>query len=239
MDTKPTEEELKQALLQVENEGTSLQQQVETKTEPEIKEEVKVETDEEPLKTELEKVKSKKSAAEKARDSLYFNALEAKKLGIDPTKDERLKEIFGQSKVEQTSEETEEEKPLTRKDLMEILSQTQVAKSAEQLANEIQSEVERELTLHHLQNTIRSTGDPQEDFRNARALANSARNQKIMEEVARKPEVKSHSSASSQGSQQQADPQIKFTPEEQAFLATGKITKEEILMAREGKAIPR
>lgn len=239
MDTKPTEEELKQALLQVENEGTSLQQQVETKTEPEVKEEVKVETDEEPLKTELEKVKSKKSAAEKARDSLYFNALEAKKLGIDPTKDERLKEIFGQSKVEDTSEEAEVEKPLTRKDLMEILSQTQVAKSAEQLANEIQSEVERELTLHHLQNTIRSTGDPQEDFRNARALANSARNLKIMEEVARKPEVKNHSSASSQGSQQQADPQIKFTPEEQAFLATGKITKEEILMAREGKAIPR
>lgn len=228
---KPTEEELKEALLQVEQESTSSQVEAEVETV-----ETQVETEEtkadEPLKTELERVKSKKTAAEKARDSLYYNALEAKKLGIDPTRDEKLKEILG---ITPKDEEVEDEnKPITKKDLLAILSQTQSVKTAEQLANEIQDSVERELVLHHIQNTIKSTGDPQEDLRNARALANSVRNAQIMEELARKPEAKSHSSASSQGAQP-AEPQIVLTPEEQAFLATGVITKEEILLARQGK----
>lgn len=231
---KTTEEQLKEAMLQVEQENTS--SQVETKVETE---EVKTEPEEtkvdEPLKTELERVKGKKTAAEKARDSLYFNAIEAKKLGIDPTKDERLKDIFGITKEEEVEDE---DKPLTKKELMEILSKNQAAKTAEQLATDIQDEIERELVLHHIQNTIRSTGDPQEDLRNARALANSARNAKIMEEMARKPEAKSHSSASSQ-SGQPAEPQVVLTAEEQAYLATGVITKEEILLARQGKPIPR
>lgn len=228
MDEKPTEEQLKEALLQVENESTSSQTVEETPVTTET------ETTEDPLKVELERVKSKKSPQEKARDSLYFNALEAKKLGIDPTKDEKLKEVFG---IKEPVEVSEDEKPITRKELEELLLKTQQAtatKTAEQLANEITNESERELTLFHIQNTIKSTGDPKEDLRLARALTNSVRNSQIQEQQTIKPVAKTHSSASGGGTIQ-SEPTIVFTAEEKAFLATGRVTKEEILKAREGK----
>lgn len=233
-DTKPTVEDLKQAL-----ESTSAQ---ETKVVDTKVDETKVETSDEPLKVELERVKGKKTPAEKARDSLYFNAKQAKELGIDVTKDEKLKEVLGlkdQPKEEDGADE--EQKPLTREEVLELIqsqNRDKAIKTAEELASEITNEAERELTVFHLQNTIKSTGNPQEDLKLARALTNSVRNTKILEEQVRKPEAKNHSSASSGGSVT-LEPEVVLTAEEQAFLNTGHVTKAEILLAREGKPIPR
>jgi len=219
MEDKPTIEDLQAALAA--NESTSTQP-----VEPEV---TPTEPTEDPLKVELERVRSKKTPQEKAKDSLFFNAQKAKELGLDPA------EILGLKPKEEEVEE--DDKPVTRKDLLEALSAIKTStaiKTAEELAQEIQSETERELTLYHIQNTIKSTGDPKEDLRLARAITNSARNSQILEEQARKPEAKSHSSSSSGGAMT-PEPQIVLTPEEKAFLATGHITKEEILLARQGK----
>lgn len=226
MDDKPTIEDLQAALLA--NEPTSVQQPEETTVETEVT------SEEDPLKVELERVRSKKTPQEKALDSLYFNAQQAKKLGIDITKDEKLKEVLG---IKEQVEVSEDEKPVTRKELEEILSKAQqvnATKTAEQLAMSISNEAERELTLFHIQNTIKSTGNPEEDLKLARALTNSVRNNQILEEYDRKPVAKTHSSASSDGTID-SKPTIVLTPEEKAFLATGRVTQEEILLARQGK----
>lgn len=219
MEDKPTIEDLKAALEA--NKPTSAQpvEPAVTPTEP----------TEDPLKEELERVRSKKTPQEKAKDSLFFNAQKAKELGLDPA------EILGIKPKEEGVDE--DDKPVTRKDLLEALNAIKTStatKTAEELAQEITSETERELTLYHIQNTIKSTGDPKEDLRLARAITNAARNSQILEEQARKPEAKGHSSSSSGGSMA-PEPQVVLTAEEKAFLATGHITKEEILLARQGK----
>jgi len=227
MEDTPTIEDLKNALQATES--TSTQETTEAVT----TEETPVETTtEDPLKVELEKVKSRKTPQEKAKDSLFFNAQKAKELGID------VAEVLGIKTVEEPVDE--DDKPVTRKELEELLlksQQAQATKSAEQLAGEIENESERELTLYHIQNTIRSTGDAKEDLKLARALTNSVRNSQILEEQARKPEAKSHSSSTSGGTTT-SEPTVVLTSEEQAYLNTGLITKEEILLARQGKPIP-
>jgi hypothetical protein len=219
MEDKPTIEDLKSALIA--QEPTSAQP-----VEPEV---TPTEPTEDPLKVELERVKSKKTPQEKAKDALFFNAQKVKELGLDPA------EILGIKPKEE--EVQEDDKPVTKKELLEALAAVKtstVVKTAEELANEISNEAERELTIYHIQNTIKSTGDPAEDLRLARALTNSIRNSQILEEVSRKPEAKSHSSASSGGTSA-PEPEIALTAEEKAFLATGHITKEEILLARQNK----
>ena len=226
MDTKPTEEELLGAMLQIENETTSSQTSEETTETTDVETE---ESTEDPLKVELEKVKSRKTPQEKARDSLFFNAEQAKKLGLDPA------EVLGIKPKEETVDE--DDRPVTRKELEESLLKIQQAnatKTATDLANEITDETERELTLFHIQNTIRSTGDPKEDLKLARALTNSVKNSQILEEASRKPQAKTHSSATSGGTQT-SEPTVALTAEEQTYLATGVVTKEEILLARQGK----
>lgn len=229
MEDKPTIEELQNALLATES--TSSQTEEVKTEESQVETEVVTESTEDPLKVELDKFKSKKTPQEKAKDSLFFNAQKAKELGID------VAEVLGIKPKEE--EVTEDDRPVTRKDLLEALSAIKTStavKSAQELAGEITNEVERELVTYHLENTIKSTGDPKEDLRLARALTNSVRNNQIIEEANRKPQAKSHSSSSG-ASMDEVSPTVVFTAEEQAFLSTGKITKEEILLARQGKAI--
>lgn len=199
-----------------------------TSTPEPVVEPVTTEEATDPLKVELERVKSKKTPQEKAKDSLFFNAEQAKKLGLDPA------EILGIKPKEEIVEE--DDKPVTRKELEELLfksRQDTAIKSSVELANEISDEAERELTLFHINNTIKSTGDPKEDLKLARALTNSVRNSQIIEEASRKPIAKTHSSATS-GNTNTSEPTVVLTAEEQAYLATGLVTKDEILIARKG-----
>ncbi len=190
-------------------------------------EEVKTETvEQDPLKTELERVQNKdpKKELEKASKSLHFNAQRVKELGGDPNS------ILG---VKTEVEEEDDDKPVTRGDLKRFQAES-ASKSALQQADEITNESERELVKYHLQNTIKSTGNPTEDMKLARALVNAVKNTQIIEEVTRKTEVKTHSNSSGVDAKQEKE--IVWTPEELEMMkAPFKLTPKEILESRAGK----
>jgi hypothetical protein len=182
--------------------------------------------EQDPLKTELERVQNKdpRKELEKAEKSLHFNAKRVAELGGDPTK------VLGVS-VEDS--EDEDDKPVTIGMLKKIQRET-AERTALQQADDIQNETERELVKHHLQNTIKSTGNPSEDLRNARALVNSLKNSQIIEEVSRRPEVKTHSNAT--GADAKQEKEVVLTPEEKQMMgAPFNMSVPEILAAREGK----
>lgn len=209
------------------SENIKMEDIIETPT-SEVKEtEVVTEVDEQdPLKTELEKVKSSgRTEAEKAAYTLKKNAERLKELGGDPVA------ILGIKPVEDTEEENEDDKPLTIGMYKQIQSQAS-QKTALQLADEIQNDTERELTKFHIENTIKSTGNPSEDLRLARMLVNSVKNTKILEELNRKGTPSSHSSASGAPAK---DVEVKgdLTTEELAFMKPPfNLTKEQIIKAR-------
>lgn len=189
-----------------------------SETEEEIKarEEAEAQTlaEQDPLKTELEKVQKKgRTKAEKliyTRDRVNE---QLKELGID---DEPL--------------EDEDEKPLTRGEYKKLQAQT-ATKTALQLAEAVPNETERELLKYHLENTIRSTGNPQEDFKLAQNLVNSVKNQQITEELLRKGKPKDHSSGSGAPSKQVKKEE--FSAEELSYMKPPfNLTKEQILAAR-------
>lgn len=190
-----------------------------TSTSPEEK---TVEQD--PLKAELERVqKTGKTEAEKASFSLKKNAERARELGID------VEDILGIKKSETILSE-DDNAPVTVGMLKKIQQDT-AAKTALQLADDITSESERELTKYHLQNSIKSTGNPQDDLRMARALTNSARNSQVLEEITRKAEIKNHSNGSGAPARD-TEVQGELTPVEKEFQRAFKMTKEQIIKAR-------
>lgn len=174
-----------------------------------------------PLKAELEKVQRKepRSEAEKAAFSLKKNAERVKELGLDP------KSILG------LDEEVDEERPLTVAEFKRMEAE-KAQKSALQLAEDIPGEAERELIKYHLNNTIKPTGNPQEDLKLARAIVNSVKNSQIVEEVTRKSEP--NRVATNSGSPAKVEGAFTPTPEESAFMRPPfNLTKEDILKARE------
>jgi hypothetical protein len=166
------------------------------------------------LKTELDKVQSKgRTKVEK---------LQYTKKRID----EQLKELG----VQDEPEEDEDDKPLTRGEFKKLQAQT-ATKTALDLADGVTSITERELLKYHLENTIRSTGNPQEDFKLAQGLVNSVKNSQILEETLRKPNATTHTSGS--GAPAKKTQQVEFTDEELKFMrAPFNLTKEEVIAAR-------
>jgi hypothetical protein len=188
--------------------------------EPEKEPEITPEQD--PLKIELERVKtSKYTEKEKAEFTLRKNAERVKSLGGDPNS------ILG---IEEEPSEDDDE-PMTV-GMYKKIQQESAVKSALQLAGDIQNETERELVIFHLNNSIRSTGIPSEDLRLARALVNAVKNAQIGEEIARKTQAKTHSNSSGVNA---VDKEVKGELTEQEKLFLGKpfsMTKEQILKAR-------
>lgn len=205
-------------------ESTSEEAQAETKTEAET--EVTVEAEQDPLKTELERVQkaSKYTDLEKAEHSLKKNAERLKELGGDPNS------ILG---IEKEESNEDDDKPFTIGDWKRMQKET-AAKTALQQADEISNETERELVKFHLQNTIKSTGIPTEDLKLARALVNAVKNTQIIEEVQRKTEIKSHSNSSGVDAKQEKE--IVYTDEEKNYMRPPfNMKSADILAAREGK----
>lgn len=173
-----------------------------------------IEQEQDPLKNELEKVQRK--GRTKAEKLLYTK----KRV------DEQLKELG----IEDEPLEDEDAKPMTVGDFKKMQAQT-ATKTALDLANEVSNETERELLKYHLENTIRSTGNPQEDFKLAQGLVNSVKNQQILEETLRKPPIKTHGSGS--GAPPKDTKQEEFTTEELSYMkAPFNLTKEQIIAAR-------
>lgn len=181
-------------------------------------------TEQDPLKAELDKVHQKqgKTEIEKAGFSLKKNAERFKELGGDPAA------ILGIEKVE--ADDEDDDAPVTVGMLKKIQQQTAV-KTAVQLTDDIDNETERELTKYHIENTIKSTGNPQEDFRLARLLVNASKNTKIIEEVARKPIAKTHASGGAPAKQETV--QSDLTPQEQMYMKPPfNLTRQQILDTR-------
>lgn len=172
--------------------------------------------EQDPLKTELEKVQRK--GRSKAEKLLYTK----KRV------DEQLKELGIE---DDQSEPDEDDKPVTVGMLKKLQQQT-ATKTALQLAEEVTNPTERELLIYHLENTIRSTGNPQQDFELARGLVNAVKNKQIIEESIRKPIARTHASGS--GAPAKANkPQDDLTPEEQAFMKPPfNLSREQIIKAR-------
>lgn len=193
---------------------------------------VEVPVEQDPLKTELEKVQQKEGRTEEEKAAFSFKKIAARltELGSDPAK---ILGIKVEPKEETTTEENEDDKPVTL-GMLKKMQQKDSQKSALQQAEEIQNETERELVKHHLENTIKPSGNPTEDLRLARSLVNSFRNTQILEEAKRRPPVKSFSNSS--GVDAKKEEEVVFTPDEQTMMkAPFFMSPQEVMDARAGK----
>lgn len=182
-----------------------------------------VTTEQDPLKAELERVQgSGRTEKDKAAFSLKKNAERFKELGGDPN------EILGI----QTKSETvdEDDKPLTIGEWKRMQKET-ASKTALQLAQDIPNETERELAKWHLENTIKSTGNPSKDLELAMTHVNAVKTKQVLEEIHRKTPAKTHSTASSAPANHEADEPL--TEEETQLMRFGGLTKDEVIKVRQ------
>lgn len=204
--------------------------------------EQKVETPEtpteDPIKTELDRIQGEtqgKSQKEKFEYKLKRQLAQAKEMGID------VGNLTG-TRTQSDEETTEDdgEKPLTRREIEQMLQQRVVSptKSAVEMAMEIENEAERELHLHYLENKVNPSLSEEEKFQTAKDMVTSIKlkNQVVLNNV--RPQTQSHSSANSfQPAKPNNVDNVKLTEQEQLFFNDAKIrgiplTKEEILAMR-------
>lgn len=196
------------------------------------------ESNEDPIKAELDRIKGDtngKSAKEKFEYKLRRELAQAKEMGIDVT---ALAGIKTDSQPE-SSQEGDDDKPLTRRELEEILKTAKPqSKSAMEMALEIENEAERELHLYYLENKVRPSGNAEEDFQTAKAMVNAIKLQKQVSLSSVKPPVQTTSSASSfQPRKEQNFDNVKLTPMEEMLYKDAQVrgvplTKEEIIKMR-------
>jgi hypothetical protein len=127
--------------------------------------------EQDPLKIELERVKGGRTEEEKAEFTFKKQAERLQALGKDPA------DILG-IKKEPKEEVEEDDKPVTI-GMLKKMQQDTASKTAIQLANDISNETERELAKWHLENTIRSTGNPTKDLELALNLVNGVKKAKL------------------------------------------------------------
>lgn len=188
------------------------------------------EPSQDPVKAELDKIKAPKSEAEKAAFALKKNAQRAQELGLDP------KSILGfeTAKADDSDvDDVDDDTPLTVGTLKKI-EQRKASEKALNLASAIEDEAERELTLHHLQNTIKPSGNPEIDLQNARTLVNAVKTKQILDDQSRKVDPRK----SAPGGSAPARREVAFEPtaEERSFMVPPwNLTKEKILETRKAQ----
>lgn len=149
-----------------------------------------------PILAELERVKGQtqgKTPQEKMAYKLKLEAQRAREMGVN------VDELFGVKTKEEAQDDYSEDRPLTRKDIEELLSkQTKVnQKSASELAYErITNETERELFLLKL-DRIKPSGDAEQDFNEVKDMVDAIKIKNNLQVQGLRPEVKSHSTATS------------------------------------------
>lgn len=170
-----------------------------------------------PLQAELDKVEEHKSGRTK-REKLEFTLNRVQ---------QQLSELEGAS----TPTEVDKTKPVTFADLERIDSEKENRRAVD-LAESIQDEVERKLTIHYLENTIRPSGNADTDLSNARAIVNAKRNALLAEEASRATRPTNFSSAPGAPMNPQAEV-FQPTPQEAMMMrAPFNLTKEEVIGAR-------
>ncbi len=181
--------------------------------------------EQDPLKTELEKVQkiAGRSELEKAQFSLKKNAERLKELGGDPTS------ILGVQDIIEDS--NDDDAPVTM-GMLKKMQMESATKTAKQLADEISDETERELVKYYLENRVVPSGNPKQDLEDARGIVNAKKNAQILEEVARKTTARTHSNSTSAPLKSEPE-QPDLTKEEMQFMRPPfNMTKEQILKTR-------
>lgn len=176
-----------------------------------------------PVKAELDRVQGKKvfTEAEKAAFTLKKNAERAKELGLNPA------EILGVTSPAPVAED--DNAPVTVGMLKKRDAEV-AQKTALQLADEIADPHVRELTKHHLTESIRPSGNPQEDMRKALAIVSTVKNGQILEELGRKTIPGGPTGAG--GPAKSPTDQFVPTADEAALMHSFKLTQKDILAAR-------
>jgi hypothetical protein len=187
-------------------------------------------------------------------DNELEQELEALKTTVKPKRTEEEKAKFTVEKIyekfphlrdgvatviEHNDTVDDDDRPLTRaefKKWQEQVVEKQAEKSALELAEAIPNRVEREMVKFHIENTIRPSGNAQQDLAVAKSLVSAKRNEIALKEQARKGVVKTTPSSTSAPAKQEDNTQL--TAEEQKFVSAGLLTKEDIIKAR-GKDISK
>ena len=191
-----------------------------------IEPEKEVTPEQDPLKIELEKVRTRggRTEKDKAEFTLKKTAERVKELGGEPA------DILG-IKTEEPEIDDEDSQPLTV-GMFKKFQQAGATKTAMQLADEIGDETEKELVKYYLENRIQPSGNPQEDLKDARRMVNAVKNEQIIQEVKRKTPAKTHSNGTGAPA---LDNEIKgeLTAEEKVFLGKPfNLSKEQIIKSR-------
>lgn len=194
-----------------------------TETTPETQSDVSTEetlqTNNNPLEQELERLRPKRTHEEK----LEYNIKRMQK------------ELDERRGVQEIPDGDQDDEPFTIGMWKKMQEETAI-KTATQLADSITDTTERELVRFHIDNTIRPSGDPQEDLKRARALANSVRNQQVTEMQTNKVAPQTHSGSSGSPAKSPIQ-QIQYSATEMALKQAGLLNDEEIMVAR--KTIPQ
>jgi len=173
-----------------------------------------------PLQAELDRVEQHKSGRTK-REKLEFTLNRVQ---------QQLAELEGEAGVDATVE-VDKTKAVTFADLDRIEHDRENRRAVD-MAESITDDVERKLTIHYLENTIRPSGNADTDLANARAIVNAKRNALIAEEASRGTRPNSFVSAPG-APMRPAQEVFEPTAQETQFMrAPFNLTKEDIIAAR-------
>jgi len=163
---------------------------------------------EDPVQQELDRIENDKRSK---LERLQFN------------KERIEREIAAQTGQQPAA--SDEDRPLTVREF-KALQAVEAQDTAKTLADSIEDEKERTLVIHHLENTIKPSGDAATDLRNARLIVNSVKNGQLAEEALRTAKARTAPSAPS------APPRAptakpEFSAEETAIIKAFKLTDDE------------
>ena len=173
-----------------------------------------------PLQAELDRVEQHKSGRTKL-EKLEFTL-------------NRVQQQIAEHKAEagvDATVEVDKTKTVTFADLDRIEHDRENRRAVD-MAESITDDVERKLTIHYLENTIRPSGNADTDLANARAIVNAKRNALIAEEASRGTRPNSFVSAPG-APMRPAQEVFEPTAQETQFMrAPFNLTKEDIIAAR-------
>lgn len=179
----------------------------ETTTEP---------SEESAVEEELERIETEANAKRTKLERLQYNK-------------ERIERELAEEAA-RNGVEVDEDKPLTLRDF-KAMQAHEAQETAKSLAeSQIADDKERKLVLHHLENTIRPSGDAATDLRNARLIVNAVKTRQIAEEVTRSAQPRAHASAAgAPPKRDSAKPEL--SPEEKQFASFAGLSDDEVKAA--------
>lgn len=173
-----------------------------------------------PVKEELERVRSKGKGKTELERAIYTRN----------QVDKRIKELSGETETNIEPVDEDDEAPVTV-GMLKKRELEQAAKTSLKLADEIEDEDERELTKYYLENNIKPSGSPTDDLRIARTLVNSKRNNNIVEEISRRQQPKTRGNGT--GGPAKRESVFEPTADEAAMMKPPfNLTKEDVIAAR-------